>query len=189
MRRRRCTIAAAVALLGIALSFHGFWTAATTAYPALTDRADAIVVLTGGAARIDSALALLSAGKADRLYVSGANPSVGAEAIVALRPGLPAGVVGRIEVDHSRDTAGNAAESAGWLAANDLKRVILVTAYYHMPRSLLLFRQAAPAIELLPYPVEPPGAERARWWRSARGTTLILSEWLKYLATRIGAGR
>jgi len=44
--------------------------------------------------------------------------------------------------EQSRDTAGNAAESARLLAADGVARIVLVTQAYHMPRALAAFRAA-----------------------------------------------
>ena len=187
--RRRLKWAAIFVVGLLLLSFASFWTAATAPPPDLPERADAVIALTGGAARIDQALELLATGRADRLYVSGAGDAVGAESIARRRPGLSPDLQSRIHVGHARDTAGNAAESAHWIKASGARSVVLVTAYYHMPRSLLLFRAAAPDAEIWPFPVAPAQAEPDRWWRSARGVSLIVSEWMKYLATLAGVDR
>ena len=47
-------------------------------------RTDAIVVLTGGGERIPAALALLEAGKAERLFVSGVHHGVGVAALLKI---------------------------------------------------------------------------------------------------------
>jgi len=44
--------------------------------------------------------------------------------------------------DRAGDTAGNAAESARLLAADGVRRIVLVTQAYHMPRALAAFRAA-----------------------------------------------
>ncbi len=61
----------------------------------------------------------------------------------------------------------------------------LVTAAYHMPRSLLLFRQAMPAMEILPHPVFPAGFHQEDWYLWPGSSALILSEYSKYLAARL----
>ena len=76
-------------------------------------RADGIVVLTGDTARIDGALALLAEGRAERLLISGVNPTVGRETIAetgrhrSSRPALDCCV----DIDHARDTIENASST------------------------------------------------------------------------------
>src|SRR3546814_4570320 len=53
------------------------------------------------------------------------------------------------------DTAGNALETAGWLNAHGYKSIRLVTANYHMPRSLVEFSRRLPGITIVPPPVLP----------------------------------
>src|SRR5690606_33681732 len=70
--------ALAASALGAALFIGGFGLFAThvarLATPDDVARADAIIVLTGGQARIDAALGLLQSGKGERLLISGVNP-------------------------------------------------------------------------------------------------------------------
>ncbi len=57
----------------------------------------------------------------------------------------------------------------------------LVTASYHMPRSLLEFRRAMPDIEILPYPVFPVRFKQDQWWLWPGTLTLLVTEYDKYL--------
>jgi uncharacterized SAM-binding protein YcdF (DUF218 family) len=57
----------------------------------------------------------------------------------------------------------------------------LVTAAYHMPRSLLEFRRAMPEIEIVPHPVFPKHVKQRNWWRWPGSASLIISEYNKYL--------
>lgn len=53
---------------------------------------------------------------------------------------------------NSRDTLGNAVFTKKICQANGFKKVILVTSAYHMPRSVLTFKQAG--IDVIPYPTD-----------------------------------
>ena len=66
----------ALILLGYALGFVLF--AVTLGSPAPEDaaRTDAIVVITGGSGRIEHGIQMLDAGKAKRMLIAGADPSV-----------------------------------------------------------------------------------------------------------------
>jgi uncharacterized SAM-binding protein YcdF (DUF218 family) len=63
--------------------------------------------------------------------------------------------------------------------------LILVTANYHMPRSLAEFSAEMPKVKLVAYPVEPEGANWAHWWRNPRTVRLLHAEYAKYLASLV----
>jgi len=82
----------------------------------------------------------------------------------------------------AEDTYGNAVEAADWTASHHYKSLVVVTASYHMPRSLRLFHSLMPGVRLVPYPVEPEGVNLSAWWHP--GTLHLLhNEYLKYLAS------
>ena len=58
----------------------------------------------------------------------------------------------------------------------------LVTAWYHMPRSLLEFERAMPEISIIAHPVFPAEARPERWSAWHRAASLLLGEYIKYLA-------
>ena len=145
--------------------------------------ADGIVVLTGGADRIETALRLLANGRAPLLLVSGVARGADLAALDRRVP-LDAEQAGRVTLGRiAQSTAGNAAEIARWSQAHDMTRLIVVTAGYHMPRALLELRRTLPGVQLLPVPVQPPGLRGA-----ARIRTLAL-EYNKLLAVRFGLAR
>ena len=150
--------------------------------------ADAAVVLTGGGGRLETGLALLEEGRARKLFVSGVHEDVDLAALLA---SLPAGSVPVpdaatlaccIQLGHvAADTKGNAEETAVWIRAEHFASLSLVTADYHMPRSLLEFHRAMPEIRILPYPVFPEQVRREGWWRWPGTTSLLIREYNKYL--------
>jgi len=88
-----------------------------------------------------------------------------------------------VVLGHEADnTLGNARETAQWMENEGFHSLRLVTASYHMPRSLLEFSRAMPDIEIVPNPVFPEFLQEAPWWQSRRSTLLIASEYIKYLA-------
>jgi uncharacterized SAM-binding protein YcdF (DUF218 family) len=144
---------------------------------------DAVVVLTGGSQRIDSGLALLAAGKARKLFVSGVHPGVDTAEVMRQAPNAPRWLECCIVLGHdAADTQGNAQETAHWLAREGLHSIRLVTANYHMRRALLEFGRVVPAgTVIIPHPVFPEGTRPGDVW-SLRGTArLILIEYVKYL--------
>jgi uncharacterized SAM-binding protein YcdF (DUF218 family) len=97
---------------------------------------DAIVVLTGGAKRIEHGLDLMARNKAKRMLVSGVARTVRPEELAAQ---YRADVslfqccvdLGRMAVD----TRSNAEEVARWMDKHKFKSMRLVTTDWHMPRA------------------------------------------------------
>ena len=147
------------------------------------ETADGIVVLTGGADRIESALRLLADGRAPLLLVSGV--ARGADlADIDRRVPLDAEQAGRVTLGRiAQSTAGNAAETALWSRAHDIRRLIVVTAGYHMPRALLELRRAMPDVRLFPAPVQSPAL------RDTTRVRTLAVEYDKLLAVRFGLAR
>jgi uncharacterized SAM-binding protein YcdF (DUF218 family) len=149
---------------------------------------DAVVVLTGGPLRVQAGLAVLEAGRARKLLVSGVHPSVEMTELLrsAQRPttgGPAAGVECCVVLGYDADnTAGNAAETRRWMEREGYRSLRLVTASYHMPRSLLEFRRALPGMTIVPHPVFPEGFKRESWWTWPGTLALVVSEYHKYLA-------
>ena len=148
---------------------------------------DAVVVLTGGKLRLETGLALLADGRAGKLFVSGVHQGIDIDEMLRQMPHAPRGLECCIVLGHRADnTHGNALETAGWVRAEGLRSIRLVTANYHMPRALLEFRRALPpGIRVIPHPVFPEGAEPDSLW-SLRGTArLIIIEYVKYLGALV----
>ena len=79
------------------------------------------------------------------------------------------------------NTLGNAAETAAWMEAEGLHCLRLVTADYHMPRSLLEFRSAMPEIEIVANPSFPTACRAKPGGAGPEPATLLISEYDKYL--------
>ena len=142
---------------------------------------DAIVVLTGGSLRVQSGLALLAAGKAKKLFVSGVYHSTDVTALLHISRQSPEHVACCIVLGHEADnTFGNALETAQWMRSEGFHSLRLVTASYHMPRSLLEFTRAMPDIKIVPNPVFPERVKH-RWWAWPGTASLIVGEYQKYL--------
>jgi uncharacterized SAM-binding protein YcdF (DUF218 family) len=153
--------------------------------PAGVQGADGIVVLTGGETRLDRAGALLESGVGKRLLISGVDEATTKETLKHLIHGGPRFDCCADLGYAAEDTRGNAQEAADWAHAHHFHRLILVTARYHMPRSLQEFSRAMPGVELLPYPVEQERINLAGWWRHPNTIFLLHREYLKYLVSVI----
>lgn len=170
---------------GVALVIGFLWFATTmpTESTNLQRETDAIVVLTGGSRRIEVGLQLLADRRAPRLFVSGVSRGVERADILRGAPGITNVPVAAIALGYgATDTVGNAVESAHWMRLNGLRSLRLVTATYHMRRSLLEFRHAMPEVELVAHPALPDSFKHEGWWRHPGSAALIASEYAKFLA-------
>ncbi len=153
----------------------------------MTQKTDAIVVLTGGADRLQSSVDLLLNGRAKKLFITGVGGKV--KELGDLNLQLPKNYDPNccIELGYrAEDTFGNAAEAAHWMQHHRYKSLRLVTAAYHMPRSLLEFRNAMPDAEIVPHPIFLNHVRTQEWWRWPGTTLLVLGEYHKYLFARLG---
>lgn len=148
--------------------------------------ADGIVVLTGGADRINDALLLLERGKGRRLVISGVNIHAPMEALKRRWPGRERLFECCVDLDYqARNTYGNAVEARRWAQGQGFRSIILVTSSYHVPRAMLEFEYAMPGVSIQPYPVVPEASKINRWWQDPTLFRIIVFEFLKYWAASI----
>src|SRR3546814_5646529 len=83
------------------------------------------------------------------------------------------------------NTRGNAVETAAWMKDQGFTSLRLVTATYHMPRSLLEFRRLMPNIEIIPHPVFTEHFKRDDWWMWPGSSSLLITEYTKYLGAML----
>ena len=140
--------------------------------------ADGIVALTGGADRIDAALHLLAQGVAPRLLISGVGGAADFRAL-----GVDPVLASRVTIGReAASTHGNALETARWVRANTVKKLIVVTAGYHMPRARAELARALPDTALIAYPVQPASLRLG----NVSALKLLASEYTKYLTVALG---
>ena len=148
--------------------------------------ADAIVVLTGGAMRLDYGLDLLRRGRGRRLLISGVHPGTTAATLARLTKTDEAWFDCCVDIDYvAADTVGNAEMAGRWAERRGYRDLILVTSDYHMPRSLLEFDRISGIRSITPVAVR-----RADLWSrdslpSGSGLKLLMTEYGKFVATRI----
>ena len=147
-------------------------------------RADGIVALTGPSAeRVNAAIRLLEQDKGERVLISGVNREVRRQELRELTPGSNRLFNCCVDLGFEAETTnGNAQEIAAWARSKGYDSLIVVTSDYHMPRSLLEIRGAAPGIELTPYAVSTPSLDNSGWWRAAVTARRMTLEYVKYLA-------
>ncbi|MDA1089863.1 MAG: YdcF family protein [Proteobacteria bacterium] len=156
-----------------------------------TSRTDGIVVLTGGSRRLGEGLDLLSRGLAEKLFVSGVYQGVDVRKLLGIAKRKPEDLETMINIGIATNTTGNAAETMDWMVRQKYSSLRLVTAAYHMPRSMLEFRNVMPTVTLIPHPVFPKNVKHKRWWAWPGTASLVISEYNKYLLawTRLWVGR
>ncbi len=145
---------------------------------------EAIVVLTGGAGRLEKGFTLLLEDKAPRLFISGVEVGVELPELLKQKEIAPIAdkiPLQKVELGHNaRSTFQNAEETSAWVKQNHIKSIRMVTANYHMPRSLLEMQQAIPDVTILPEPVFPPEFN-GNWLMTESALFLVLSEYHKFL--------
>jgi uncharacterized SAM-binding protein YcdF (DUF218 family) len=176
--------AGALAALIFAAGFGLFLLNVPTEEVKLQGDADGIVVLTGGASRIEDAIELLASGHGRRLLISGVHPQTSEREIARLKPEYRKTVLCCVDLDRSAvNTFGNATETRRWAHERGFRSLIVVTSNYHMPRAMAELSHKLPDVTLTPFPVI---AERLRAnWTSAPALRLLFWEYVKYIVANV----
>lgn len=181
---RRLAALLGVAAMAWAGGFLVYVTVVPDEVPDPVRKTDAIVVLTGGSGRVDQGLRLLNDKRADRMFVSGVYRGVGVEDLLAAQADSTQSAPCCVSLGYDAvSTRGNAEETAAWMADKDIGSLRLVTAAYHMPRSLLEFRRVMPDVTIVPHPVFPEHVKHDAWWRWPGSAALLAREYNKLLVT------
>jgi uncharacterized SAM-binding protein YcdF (DUF218 family) len=154
--------------------------------------AGAIIVLTGGAGRIEHGINLLLDRKAEKLFISGTNEKVTYDDVVRHAPknryvgdSIRKMSGNRIFLGNlAENTIGNAEETRQWLSTQKYKSILLVTSHYHMPRSISEFKALMPELVIIPEPVIVNGF-KSHWWMTNENRKIVLSEYHKYLISKL----
>lgn len=176
--------------LAIALGFWWFGNqVAALKEPITIARADGAAALTGGSdARLQAGVKLLEAATIPRLLISGVNHVSTSEQIRLVAGGKAETFACCVDLGRDAvDTVGNAREVAVWVKRHRVKRLILITENYHMPRSLFEMRRTIPDVTIVPYPVATELYTNGEWWTSERATRGLALEYSKYLVARARA--
>lgn len=158
------------------LGFALFAVTLGTPADADTPNVDAIIAITGGKGRIERGAELLAEGRAKRMLIAGADPSVRKVDMVH-RLGAPRQLL-ECCVDlgsESVDTRSNAEESKRWIERRGYKSIRLVTSDWHMRRARYEFnRQLDRNIKIIPDAV-----------RTEPNFMTLFAEYNKYLLRRL----
>jgi uncharacterized SAM-binding protein YcdF (DUF218 family) len=168
-----------VIVLAIALGFLWFLHQVAPSERALDGKADGIVVLTGGASRIEDAIDLLANGRGQRLLISGVNPQTSEKEIARLRPEHEKVFGCCVDLDRTAvNTITNATETRRWAKERGFKSLIVVTSNYHMPRAMAELSHQRPDIELIAFPVVSEQLKAG--WTNGPTLRLLFMEYVKY---------
>jgi uncharacterized SAM-binding protein YcdF (DUF218 family) len=127
---------------------------------------DAVVVLTGGPGRVARGAAVLDAGSARRMLVSGVGRGVTDAELAATVDAPRALFADKVDLGFAAiDTRSNAEETRDWMVRHRYRSLRLVTSAPHMKRARLELAARLPkTISILPdaVPVEPAAPSLAR---------------------------
>jgi uncharacterized SAM-binding protein YcdF (DUF218 family) len=147
------------------------------------DHADGVVALTGGDVRLRAAETLFEGKVGKRLLISGVHPGTTKSAIKQLVNGGPRFDCCADMGFAATNTRGNALEAADWVREHHFHSLVVVTANYHMPRSLIEFADVMPNVKLMPYPVQQADVNPQAWWSNLHVFRMLQSEYIKYLGS------
>ena len=169
-----------------AIGFVGFLSQLRGAEAEPANRADGIVVLTGGASRVSDAMELLAGGYGRRLLISGVHPTNAASDISRSLSDNQSLLRCCVDLDRSAvNTRSNAAETRRWAHERGFKSLIVVTSNYHMPRAIVELSHAMPDVHLIPFAVVGEKWRDESWWASGATVRLLVSEYVKYVAAEV----
>lgn len=156
--------------------------------PGVVGSADGIVVLTGGALRIDQAIDLLKEGRGRRLLISGVNPGTSADTLARMTGTDPSWFECCVDIDRNAlNTVGNAEMAGLWARERGFRDLILVTSDYHMPRSLREFERVDSLRSVTPYAVQREDLWGTDHFPNSLGLRVLITEYAKLVAARFGA--
>jgi uncharacterized SAM-binding protein YcdF (DUF218 family) len=152
----------------------------------ISDKGDAVVVLTGGELRVREGFRLFAGGAGRRLLISGVNRATSKDDLRRLSRVEPMLFDCCVDVGYlALDTIGNAAETRAWLKTWGFHRLIVVTSNYHMARSLMEIGRALPNVELVPHAVVSKHYQSDEWWKHPSAIKRVGIEYVKFLRAAV----
>ena len=145
--------------------------------------AEAIVAWTGGEYRIQTAINLLEQHQAERLLISGVNKNANPSRFLG---NVSDELKAKIDLGYQATTTKeNAIETRDWLNKHKFHSVVLVTSFYHMPRSLAELNHAVPNMTVTPFPIWPKDFNQSVAWIHTRSAFHLVNEYHKFLVIKL----
>jgi uncharacterized SAM-binding protein YcdF (DUF218 family) len=180
--RRGIVVALCLGVVALVLGFIFFLARVPAERDGFDRKAEGIVVLTGGALRINDAIELLAAGHGQRLLITGVNPTTHSAELARLAPHYGKLFSCCIDLDHSAvNTIGNAVETRRWTRDRGFRSLLVVTSAYHMQRAIAELSHELPDVTLLEFPVLTERQRAEPWWSNGATARLVISEYLKFV--------
>ena len=140
---------------------------------------EALVALTGGEYRVQTAIDLLAQDKANKLLITGVNQKISPTSVLAK---VPENIQSRITLGYQATTTEeNALETKGWVEHHHFQNILLVTSFYHMPRAYLEISEQLPNVDIAFYPIWPKQFDRSVNWIYTRSAWQLFLEYHKYV--------
>ncbi|MBD5397953.1 YdcF family protein [bacterium] len=153
---------------------------------------DAIIVLTGEQKRITDSIKEFANGNAKKLFISGIYKQSSLEKLIdktindlqkgKLLKTSKDNLKSRIFMGRAENTIENGLESANWIKRNNIESIRLMTSYYHMPRSKLIFEKYIPHIRIIEHPITF-SEQKPSILSNKQLLKLTFSEYNKYILT------
>jgi uncharacterized SAM-binding protein YcdF (DUF218 family) len=125
-------------------------------------KADGMIVLTGGRGRIDTAFDLLLQGHGEKLLISGVHQQTDLDDILNSSEHLSEEQKNTLRHHccitlgyNAGNTYGNATEAANWAEKEAVQRIRLITSDYHILRARVEFQRQIPHKDIIMHPVRP----------------------------------
>ena len=142
---------------------------------------DGIAVLTGGKGRINKGLKLLEKYPYAKLIISGVEKNVNIENLTDNKI-----IYEKIYLDKmSRSTINNAEEIVNWAKELNLSNILIITSYYHMPRSIMLLKHFEKKLDFVPLPVFMNYNKNGNILDKIKLNKFLFEEYIKYLLSYI----
>lgn len=181
--RHLCLYTILLTLLVWVIGFVGFSLYALSFKFAPQTQAEGIVALTGGTDRIATSIQLLEENSSAQLLISGVNKQVPPAEILRM---VPSHLTDKITLGYlAETTAENALETANWIRQKNINSILLVTSFYHMPRSMVEILKHTPHLTIVPYPVFPKSFNNSVEWIKTRYAWLLFIEYHKFIVVHL----
>ena len=147
----------------------------------LSTKSSLIVVLTGGKGRIEKGIELLRKGNGKFLLISGVFKKEKVKNKYLLEDNIDLKECCIFFEEKAKNTFQNASEVSNWLKDKkpNIESIQLITSYYHMPRSFIIFKKFFPDKKIITVPVSKFNLSKELLFH----IRLIFSEYFKIFYT------